>query len=174
MFDGDGDKDGDEDGGEDDGVRGMRLKKNIRFTVRGHPQPHQHYRTVRGYVYNPSADSQALFRRVVRSMLPCRLRPNDDEGGPRGRRSRRSRRSRRKKDDADAATAEDNDATNTTKTVLFEVDEAVAMTLVIRLLRPKNRFVWNRPGPGRIRPRSLARIYPGLRVDVDNLVSESE
>lgn len=125
MFDGDGDKDGDEDGGEDDGVRGMRLKKNIRFTVRGHPQPHQHYRTVRGYVYNPSGDSQGLFRRVVRSMLSFSLRPNDDEGGPRGRRSRR------KKDDADAAAAEDNDTTNTTKTVLFEVDEAVAMTLVI-------------------------------------------
>lgn len=42
---------------------------NIRFIVRGNPQPLRRHRTARGFLYNPSAKAQESFSKVVRLLF---------------------------------------------------------------------------------------------------------
>jgi hypothetical protein len=52
---------------------------------------------------------------------------------------------------------------------LFDTDKILVMTIVFRLRRPRNHFVGNKAGPGRMRPNAPAATSQ-TRTDVDNLI----
>lgn len=51
---------------------------------------------------------------------------------------------------------------------LFDASEYLAMTIIFRMKRPKNHFVNNRPGPGRLKEKSPPQLS-SIRSDVDNM-----
>ena len=51
---------------------------------------------------------------------------------------------------------------------IFEETEYLVMTIIFRMKRPKNHFVNNRPGPGRLKEKSPSQLS-SIRSDVDNL-----
>eukprot|EP00531_Pseudo-nitzschia_arenysensis_P003027 CAMPEP_0116116790 /NCGR_PEP_ID=MMETSP0329-20121206/1226_1 /TAXON_ID=697910 /ORGANISM="Pseudo-nitzschia arenysensis, Strain B593" /LENGTH=304 /DNA_ID=CAMNT_0003610309 /DNA_START=47 /DNA_END=961 /DNA_ORIENTATION=+ len=51
---------------------------------------------------------------------------------------------------------------------IFQETEYLVMTLIFRMKRPKNHFVNNRPGPGRLKAKSPPQLS-SIRSDVDNL-----
>jgi len=124
-----------------------RKKKKIKFKVRGNPLSLRRHRTGRGFVYNPSAAKQHLFRDVVKSILPSVFVPGDQEINQENR----------------------DEFSTPLLSPLFPAEECIAVTLVFHLKRPKNHFVSNKPGHGRLRPSSKGKLPRGTRNDVDNL-----
>ncbi len=51
---------------------------------------------------------------------------------------------------------------------IFDETEYLVMTLIFRMKRPKNHFVNNRPGPGRLKANAPSQLS-SIRSDVDNL-----
>ena len=113
----------------------------VRFVVRGKPLPLSRHRTNRGFVYNPSAKPQAAFRQVVKDILSEFSKNNSDE---------------RERNVAEY------------QKPLFAERERLAMKLVFRMNRPKNHFINNKIGEGRLR-ESAPKWLVSKKVDVDNL-----
>lgn len=53
-------------------------------------------------------------------------------------------------------------------TPIFDATEYLATTIIFRMKRPKNHFVNNKPGPGRLKKKSPSQLS-SIRADVDNL-----
>jgi Holliday junction resolvase RusA-like endonuclease len=118
--------------------------KGIKFTIRGNPKPLVRHRSSRGFMYNPSSAAQEMFRDSLLSMLPRRYHPTilDDQS----------------MDDGKAAVPN----------VLFSQHEFLSMEVTFRLKRPKNHFVGNKPGTGRMKPTAPGKFH-NSRTDIDNL-----
>ena len=116
----------------------------VTFCVSGNPRPLSRHRTARGFMYNPSAPAQKVFRNVVLSMIP-ELVGN--------------------------VTTNDGSANNRVppETALrFHPDKQLALSLRFEMRRPKAHFVGNKPGEGRLKKTAPGRFSP-IRTDVDNL-----
>ena len=116
-------------------------EKQINFTVRGNPRVLIRHRTARGFMYNPSKAAQLNFRDRVLELLPSRYHPT---------------------------IVDEDDSIDPKPQVLFEENEPLEMRITFRTKRPKSHFVNNKPGPGRLKPRSPGRFHI-TRSDVDNL-----
>jgi hypothetical protein len=125
----------------------------VRFTVGGKPRPLVRHRSSRGFIYNPSAEGQESFRKVVQELLFPKVMAEDSA-------------SSEPHDDDEHG----NHTIGNAPQPLFGVSESLIMTMVFRLRRPNDHFVGGRRGPGRLRPTALAQLLPSPRPpDVDNL-----
>ena len=68
---------------EDDPFRIEKVANNrttLTFKIRGNPLPLRRHRTSRGFMYNPSAASQAVFRNLVRELIWPDELPSETNG----------------------------------------------------------------------------------------------
>ena len=117
----------------------IALRKSIQFTIRGKPLPLNRHRTSRGFMYNPSAAAQEMFRDSILTMLPQKYHPTIIDDGV---------------DDAPCT--------------FFSKTDFLEMSIVFRLKRPKTHFVNSKPGEGRIKDSAPKRFHAS-KTDVDNL-----
>merc|ERR1712071_742207 len=121
---------------------GLQNSVQLKFTVHGKPQPLRRHRSSKGFMYNPSAKAQNLFRGVVKSILfPGSLNIDDDD---------------------------DDDNDNDNDEYFFHEDDFLVMNIIFKLRRPRKHFIGNKAGPGRLRETAPKQLFAG-RVDVDNL-----
>ena len=129
------------------------LPSSVRFTIRGNPRPLVRHRTTYGHMYNPSAPSQACFRKLVEQII------YEDEDMD--------------EDDYDNYNSNSNrmDGVTTNGTFMrpfFHANDHLVMSIIFRRKRPKNHFVSGKPGPGRMRSDAPKEISP-ISSDIDNL-----
>lgn len=94
---------------------------HVRFKVRGNPLPLRRHRTSRGFMYNPSAPSQASFLNATLCILNS------------------------------AVPHEWRNVNNTTSLPVFAADKALVVSILFRMKRPNTHFIGGKPGPGRMR-----------------------
>ena len=110
-------------------------RKRIQFQVHGNPLSLRRHRTAHGFMYNPSAADQRIFREVVASFLPINLIPREEiKHNP--------------NDDFDTHQA--TPETRTIVTPFFQADERLIVHIVFYMKRPKTHFVASNPQSGRI------------------------
>ena len=117
-------------------------KKHIKFTIRGNPRVLVRHRTARGFVYNPSKASQDLFRDCVLDLLPQEHHPTILDSG---------------------------NSIDEEPRVMFPDNDFLKLSLTFRMKRPNNHFIGNKPGQGRLKPKSPRTFYNNRSGDVDNL-----
>ncbi len=171
--------------------------KKIHFTIRGNPLPLQRHRTYRNFVYNPSAQKQKQFYQTVLSILPTLCFTNNANNNNQtihhvssSLSSVFDQHQRQHGEDvivssssilklnnsATEALIQGNQADIFNNDVLvesiqpfFKEDEFLHIKILFHLKRPKNHFLSNKPGPGRLRSQYSCNNRVSTRVDVDNL-----
>lgn len=125
---------------------GKRMISKMQFKIHGNPRPLRRHRSSRGFMYNPSAGLQAAFRETVQDLI---WKFNDDIP--------QQQQQQRIEEEEEGSIFP-----------LFDKDEMLVMTILFRLRRPRNHFVGNKAGPGRLR-ESAPVSASSTRTDVDNL-----
>ena len=114
--------------------------RSAQFTIRGKPLPLIRHRSRRGFMYNPSAAAQEVFRDSLLGIMPQKHHPIIVDDGISG------------------------DAPIT----FFSPSDLLEVSIVFRMKRPKNHFVNNKPGEGRIKANAPGKFH-ATRTDIDNL-----
>jgi Endodeoxyribonuclease RusA len=150
----------------------------MQFTVRGNPQPLRRHRTRGGFIYNPSASAQELFRSIVRNYLQTIQNSTSDI------RTIPPVKNIETQLCASTLIIDDHDKNPTTvhdgvNSPIFLSNQQLAMTIVFNMKRPQNHFVSSKRGPGRLRKKynettlehddNDMDMYPTTASDVDNL-----
>jgi len=122
----------------------VQQPKRVHFSVRGNPLPLRRHRTSRGFIYNPSAPSQASLRNMTLQILNAIVPPTFCN--------------------------QNDTATNGTSLPLplFPNGQAVKMSILFRMKRPNTHFTSSQRGLHRLKETAPPEIST-TRTDVDNL-----
>lgn len=151
----------------------------VEVIVRGNPLPLRRHRTSRGYVYNPSASAQEIFKVIVKEQInnitnritaasssSSRTMTSNSTGSSSDMNNTTATAITLLTAATTTATSgraviitDDDDFKPTVQTgtdtgeifPLFGINRQIAMSVIFRMKRPRNHFVSSKAGPGRLK-----------------------